>query len=199
MWKRFTRDKEIYHHAATHNERLNLLCFSVPLLLIQAANAIHPAFLAFDTRKKVTTILSIVSGVFIALQNHFNLHLIAEQWAHMATISQQLSIQAYQAMTKIELNKDNSLTAILEQREQLIEFADYCALMEKNNKTCPPTPQWIDMKIPETDEHKGGPFSTHGKEPVEPSEARLSKLVDTLNSKDRRKKAREQVNMHNGN
>jgi len=69
-----------------------------------------------------------VSGILVALKNMKRFHVIAEQWAHMSVICQQLSIQAYNHMVRVELAIDKSSQWVEDKRTEMLEFSDYCAL-----------------------------------------------------------------------
>ena len=59
-------------------------------------------------------------------------------------------------------------------RQGLDDFLDYCALMEKNNKTCPPVPKWLEIKFPFPE----GPFEFHERHDVEKKRKRKDKETD---------------------
>lgn len=150
LWRRYTRLRTLYDLAARYNDRRQLLMFTCPLLGLQAANAISTQFLKDPTRAQCATALSVISGIFVALQDKFKYSLISEKWDAVGQMYSMLASQAYGKMTEQELSSEDEDT-IQKGRELLIDFARYCILQERNAE-CPTLPGWIESSIPEDDE-----------------------------------------------
>jgi len=87
-------------------------------------NAISTHFISTnDARKQVATLISVISAIFVALQEELQWRVLAEKYENVSRMYAMLASQAYGKMTEEEISLEEVSIEI--GREKVIEFADY--------------------------------------------------------------------------
>jgi len=152
MWNDFIRAKVVYTLAATYHKKMDLIYFTMPLLILQTLNATLPSFITdSSTGKQATTLISAVSASWIAAQGKLAWGQAAQKFANCASMYQLLCGSANARMTKAKiLNATHKLGDI---NKQLIEFIEYCGNLERQVKNgCPPVPRHIEKRVAKNEE-----------------------------------------------
>lgn len=144
--KHFLRQHRIYDLAAKHTDKFQVLCFTVPLLVIQGLNAVGAQFLHDPMRREVATILSVIGGIVIALQDKSGLAPIVSAYNHVSNTYSMLASQAKAKFQEAEMYENNE---VLHHRDRILEFSEHCVKIENNAKDCPTIPDFIEALVPE--------------------------------------------------
>jgi len=152
MWNDFIRAKVVYTLAATYHKKMDLIYFTMPLLILQTLNASLPSFITdATTGKQATTLISAISASWIAAQGKLAWGQAAQKYANCASMYQLLCGSANARITKAKiLNKNTSLKDI---NKALIEFIEYCGNLERQVKNgCPSVPRNIEKRVKKNEE-----------------------------------------------
>jgi len=96
----------------------------------------------YPWRSRFAIIVSVTSGIFVALQDKFRYEVIAEQWNGVSAMYAMLASQAYGEMTENELQLEDK-SSPTEERELLVDFCRYCIIQERQGSSVPTLPGFI--------------------------------------------------------
>ena len=102
--------------------------------MVQGLNAIGAQFLQDPLRREVATILSVIGGIVIALQDKSSLMPIVSAYNHVSNTYTMLASQAKAKLQEAEMIPDNDQ---LHHRDRILEFSEHCVKIENNAKDCP--------------------------------------------------------------
>jgi len=145
---RFVKKKLIYQEASGYFNKLDLIIFTAPLLVLQIANVIIPSILGTNSDdgaenlannsrifKIITTTISAISASWIAAQGRLNYGKLSEKYANIATTYDLLASNSFLKMTEVNIlerdeDENGHNSKIFE--KDLIEFLNETAKIEKN-------------------------------------------------------------------
>lgn len=108
LYNRFSKRKNIYSVASEFYNKGSFILFTIPLLLLQIANAILPSFIRDDATelKVLITIISAISAGLIAFQSRLRWAELGEKFNRVACAYSGLCSDAYFESVGVEIDKD---------------------------------------------------------------------------------------------
>ena len=174
IYRRVKLKKQIYQAASNRYKIFDLILFTIPLLLLQIANAILPPILtsdftnsedttlssSVDAQSKaklsatLTTVLSSISAAWIAMLGKLKWGEKSQKYENVANTYALLTSQTYFKMTQVKVIAETMIKT--EIHKEMMDYLKRAQELEQSaRKNCPLPPRSIELKIIKNNK-KGG-------------------------------------------
>ena len=157
IYRRVKLKKQIYQEASKRYRLFDLLLFTIPLLLLQIANAILPPILtskqesqkAQDLSKlsaTLTTVISSISAAWIAMFGKLKWGEQSQKYSNVANTYALLTSQTYFKLTQAKIVAETLNKSDI--HKEMMDFLKYTQELEQNaRKNCPLPPRSVESKV----------------------------------------------------
>lgn len=159
IYRRVKLKKQIYQAASNRYKIFDLVLFTIPLLLLQIANAILPPILTTNNdtpseeaqnRAKLsatlTTVLSSISAAWIAMLGKLKWGEKSQKYENVANTYALLTSQTYFKLTQVKVVAETLAKDDI--HKEMMHYLKYTQELEQNaRKNCPLPPRSIERKV----------------------------------------------------